>query len=131
MNARSCEGLTLRLDYQHRWLGTIIEDGAADPTGTYVLANPGHVPQSAIDSARRDAESANAAAEAYRATNMMSDPVLDSVAANANAKLTTLEGLKNAPKPDAHLRRHHGLGEQAVHEELAGARLVHVLAPGG
>ena len=31
----------------------IIEDGTADPTGfTFVLANPGHVPKSAIDDAR-------------------------------------------------------------------------------
>ena len=94
------EGLTLRLDYQHRWLGTIIEDGSADPTGTYVLANPGHVPQSAIDAAQREATDANAAAAAARATNPMGDPLKDSIAANANAKLTTLEGLKNAPKPE-------------------------------
>jgi hypothetical protein len=95
------EGLTLRLDYQHRWLGTIIEDGAADPTGTYVLANPGHVPQSAIDSARRDADAANAAAAEYQRLHMGDhDPLLDNAAGNANARLTTLEGLKNAPKPE-------------------------------
>ena len=47
------EDLTVRLDYQHRWLGEIIEDGAADPTGfTFVLANPGDVPKSALDDAR-------------------------------------------------------------------------------
>ena len=47
------EDTTVRLDYQHRWLGTIIEDGAADPTSlTFVLANPGHVPQEALDNAR-------------------------------------------------------------------------------
>jgi hypothetical protein len=95
------EGMTLRLDYQHRWLGTIIEDGSADPSGTYVLANPGHVPQSAIEAAQREAEAANAEAAAYRAAHMNdSDPLLESAAANANAKLTTLEGLKNAPKPE-------------------------------
>ncbi len=47
------EDTTVRLDYQHRWLGTIIEDGAADPSLTFVLANPGHVPRSALDDARR------------------------------------------------------------------------------
>jgi hypothetical protein len=93
-------GLSVRLDYQHRWLGTIVEDGAADPTGTYVLANPGHVPQSAIDAARKEANDANADAAKYRAENPgQTDPVKDSIAANATAKLGTLEGLKNAPTP--------------------------------
>src|SRR5258706_3094822 len=37
------DDLTARLDYTHRWLGTIIEDGAADPSLFPVLANPGDV----------------------------------------------------------------------------------------
>ncbi len=89
------EGLTVRLDYQHRWLGTIIEDGAADPTGTYVLANPGHVPQSAINAAQKEAADAREVAMADP-----TDPVKAGIAANAQAKLGTLEGLKNAPKPE-------------------------------
>jgi hypothetical protein len=91
------EGLTVRLDYQHRWLGTIVEDGAANPPygSTYVLANPGHVPQSAIDSAQKEANDAHAAA--------LADPnntVAQANDANAQAKLQTLQGLKNAPKPE-------------------------------
>ena len=41
------EDMTVRLDYQHRWLGNIIEDGYG-PHGNSVLANPGNVPDSAI-----------------------------------------------------------------------------------
>ena len=37
------EGMTVRLDYQHRWLGNIIEDGYGPAYQNGVLANPGNV----------------------------------------------------------------------------------------
>lgn len=44
------EDLVVGVDYTHRWLGAIVEDGtAAGALDTFVLANPGQVPQSAID----------------------------------------------------------------------------------
>ena len=95
------EDLTLRLDYQHRWLGTIIEDGAADPSLTFVLANPGNVPQSAIDEATRHRDQTKEAFET--AAGQMPPPAnlnqLESSAAAAQARLTALQGLANAPKP--------------------------------
>ena len=43
------DDLTVRLDYQHRWLGNDHRGRLRRPGGyTFVLANPGNVPQSAI-----------------------------------------------------------------------------------
>jgi hypothetical protein len=89
------EDLTVRVDYQHRWIGTVVEDGTADPSGTFVLANPGHVPQSAKDAAQHNLEQATAAANA-----MPTDPNLAAAQANAQAVATTLQGLANAPAPE-------------------------------
>jgi carboxypeptidase family protein len=107
------EDLTVRLDYQHRWLGNIIEDGSTDSGGyTFVLANPGNVPTSAIDAAKAEREQANAAAAAAQTALDMAaqtDPNLPTLqanatntaatAANADAKVNTLQDLANAPKP--------------------------------
>jgi hypothetical protein len=95
------EDLTLRLDYQHRWLGNIIEDGAVDPSFTFVLANPGNVPQSAIDQATRRRDQTKADFEAASAMPMPPANInqLESAAAAAQAQLTALEGLARAPKP--------------------------------
>ena len=132
-SARSSRTLTVRLDYQHRWLGTIIEDGAADPSLTFVLANPGHVPQSALD----DAPKATATRRRrrwtrswrWRSRTTRSCPALQSAATAAQAQADDAAGPGHRAQAGAHLRRHHGVGEQALLEELADARLVHVLAP--
>jgi hypothetical protein len=87
------DDLTARIDYQHRWLGNIIEDGTADPSGSFafVLANPGNIPQEALD----DAKAEVAAAEAKD----QNDPVNASALAAAQSKLANLQGLATAPKP--------------------------------
>src|SRR5262249_12622862 len=41
------DDLVLGINYTHRWLGNIIEDGTASD-GTFILANPGNVPTEAI-----------------------------------------------------------------------------------
>jgi hypothetical protein len=89
------EDTTVRLDYQHRWLGAVIEDGTADPSFTFVLANPGHVPESAITQAKANVYDAQQAANQHPA-----DPQIAANLANANAILTTLQGLANAPSPE-------------------------------
>ena len=48
MERQVMEDMTVRLDYQHRWIGNVIEDGAG-PAFNNVLGNPGNVPSSAID----------------------------------------------------------------------------------
>jgi hypothetical protein len=95
------EDLTLRLDYQHRWLGTIIEDGAAGPSLTFVLANPGNVPDSALAEARayRDATKAQYETAMTADPNDPNLPGLQSAAAAAQARLESLSGLATAPKP--------------------------------
>jgi hypothetical protein len=96
------EDLTVRLDYQHRWLGTIIEDGAGDPNLTFVLANPGHVPKSALDQATAYAKDTKAALDAANAMTPLPAnlPQLQSAADAAQAQLTTLQALAAAPKPE-------------------------------
>jgi hypothetical protein len=88
------EDMTVRLDYQHRWLGAIIEDGAG-PSFNNVLANPGNVPQSAIDAANHQAQQAMTVA-----VNNPMDPVAQANYQNAQANLSALQQLKDAPKPE-------------------------------
>lgn len=81
------EDLTLRLDYQHRWLGNIIEDGYGLQYENGVLANPGNVPQSALDAANDQLTQARASGDAGRI-------------ATAQYNLDTLKGLGAAPAPE-------------------------------
>ncbi len=99
------EDLTVRLDYQHRWLGNIIEDGTADPVlSTSVLANPGNVPDSAIQAAQHDApggecgrhgqpERRESDGGRYQCSGEADDP----------------ERAPSGAEAGAHLRRHHPL----------------------
>jgi Carboxypeptidase regulatory-like domain/TonB-dependent Receptor Plug Domain len=86
------EDLTARIDYVHRWLGTIIEDGAGDASLFAVLANPGDVPQGAIDDAQKDVDR-------LKKLDQM-DPVVQSALGNAEAKLGALKALQGVPKPE-------------------------------
>jgi hypothetical protein len=87
------DDMTVRLDYQHRWLGSIIEDGAG-PDFNNVLANPGTVPQSAIDAANHQLMNAMTTA-----TMNPMDPVAQANYQNAQANLSALQQLQSAPKP--------------------------------
>jgi hypothetical protein len=102
------DDLTLRLDYIHRWLGEVIEDGSFDPSGSFVfvLANPGDVPQSAVDSAQNDVNNLTTQVKSYMGMDQ-NDPNVKSQLANAQsqltaaqAKLANLKGLQAAPKPE-------------------------------
>ncbi len=86
------DDMTARVDYVHRWLGTIIEDGAADPSLFAVLANPGNVPQSAINDAKADIDRLSKTDQ--------SDPANASALATAQSKLTALQALQTVPKPE-------------------------------
>jgi hypothetical protein len=87
-------GMTLRLDYQHRWLGAIIEDGAG-PENNSVLANPGHVPDSAITAANNQIQQAMTALQAKP-----TDPVLQANLQNAQSTLSAIQQLAAAPTPE-------------------------------
>jgi hypothetical protein len=93
------EGMTLRLDYQHRWLGNIIEDGYGPGFANNVLANPGNVPQSAIDTAQNQVNAAQAAVNANPADPAVAAQAAAQLAA-AQYNLGTLQTLKNAPPPE-------------------------------
>ena len=90
------EDTTVRIDYTHRWIGNIIEDGYGDTSFTDVLGNPGNVPQQALDDAMKDAAATAAAAAASP-----NDGALAAAAANAKAKYTTLQTWTTAPSPSA------------------------------
>lgn len=88
------EDMTVRIDYQHRWLGTIIEDGYGPGFGAGVLGNPGHVSQESLDAANQQLQAANAAAAANP-----NDQALASAAATAQYNLDTLKSLGALPAP--------------------------------
>jgi hypothetical protein len=81
------EGMTVRLDYQHRWLGNIIEDGYGLSYGNGVLANPGNVPQSALQAAQDQVNAAMATGN-------------QAAIQQAQYNLGTLQTLGAAPKPE-------------------------------
>jgi len=89
------EDMTVRADYQHRWLGTIIEDGYGPGFANLALSNPGHVPQSAIDAANHQLQQANAAVTANP-----NDPLAASALAAAQYNLGAIQSLAAAPAPE-------------------------------
>jgi hypothetical protein len=89
------EDMTVRADYQHRWLGTIIEDGYGPGFANAILANPGHVPGSAIDTARTELQQAQATLAAHP-----NDPTAQAAAGTAQYNLGTLQTLAAAPAPE-------------------------------
>jgi hypothetical protein len=103
------EDMTVRLDYTHRWIGRVIEDGYGEPTLTDVLANPGDVPAQALKDAQNDADTLKMDAKMAAAMAMANptNKVLASQAANAQSKADnaakkygTLQTLASAPKPE-------------------------------
>jgi hypothetical protein len=103
------EGMTARLDYTHRWIGRVIEDGYGTTGFFDVLTNPGDVPQSAItdvtnaaNKAQKDADTAAAAAAADPKNQMLAADATSKQARADFAKqnVTTLQTLANAPKPE-------------------------------
>jgi hypothetical protein len=89
------EDMTLRLDYQHRWLGVVIEDGYGPGFANGVLGNPGHVPPSALDAANDQLQKAMAAAAANP-----NDPAAASAVQAAQYNLGALKTLGAAPAPE-------------------------------
>ena len=91
------DDMTVRIDYQHRWLGNIIEDGYGPdyPNSAGILANPGNVPQSALDAAKHTVQQAQMTAAA-----LPNDPAAQAAATTAQYNLNTLQTLANAPAPE-------------------------------
>jgi len=91
------DDLVVGLNYTHRWLGAIIDDGAADTNFQSVLGNPGHVPQEAIDQVSRDiADKAAQLAAAPDAEKGVLQAQLDTLSTKKNALIS----LGKEPKPE-------------------------------
>jgi len=80
------EDMTVRLDYQHRWLGNIIEDGYGPGFGPGVLANPGNV-STGLNAAQDQVNAAIASGN-------------QAAIQQAQYVLATLQQLNAAPKPE-------------------------------
>ena len=104
------EDLVVGLDYTHRWLGDIIEDGTATD-GTFVLANPGSVPPAALSDLQkqvdknqalvnqRQAEFDAATGDARTAAQTALATAQTSLGASQSV-LANLKGLAAEPKPE-------------------------------
>ena len=89
------DDMTLRLDYQHRWLGNIIEDGYGPGYQNGVLANPGNVSDSTLTAAKQTLADAQATAAA-----MPNNPAAQAAAATAQYNLGAIQNFANAPPPE-------------------------------
>jgi hypothetical protein len=92
------EDMVASLDYTHRWLGAVIEDGTTDGS-TYLLANPGNVPAEAIADYQRQVDRDQAAVNAA-APNSPAQAQAQSALAGSQALLSGLKGLAAEPKPE-------------------------------
>lgn len=90
--------LVVGINYTHRWLGSIIEDGSADPNLQAVLGNPGDVPKEALKQAQDDvaAQAAVLAGTSDLATQKIEQAKLDTY----KTKLLALQVLGTEPKPE-------------------------------
>lgn len=91
------EDLIVGLSYTHRWLGNIIEDGSADPSYLSVLANPGNVPQSALDSVQNNI---NTQTQLLAAAAPADKPAIQAQIDSLNTQKQALKVLGQEPKPE-------------------------------
>ncbi|HEY2729426.1 MAG TPA: TonB-dependent receptor [Polyangia bacterium] len=89
------EDMTVRVDYMHRWLGRVVEDGYGDDNVVDVLGNPGNVPAQAITDAQKQFDTTSAMAAANP-----NDSKLAAEAANAKILLNTVKAFASEPKPE-------------------------------
>jgi hypothetical protein len=94
------DDMVVGLNYTHRWLGAIIEDGTGDGSTT-ILANPGAVPQSALDEEQRDVDQAQARVnQLASSTDAAAVAAAQSALTGAQVKLNNLKALAADPKPE-------------------------------
>lgn len=90
-------GWLVGAEYTHRWLGAVIEDGTAASDFTFVLANPGQVPEESLRAAEADVaakqQELDRAAPADR-------PARETELGALKSRLANLQGLAAEPKPE-------------------------------
>ena len=97
----------------------------ADPTAPTCSPTPGNVPESAID----PGQGQRSTTRNRRPTPTPTDPQAMANAQQRAGHPHDAAGAGGGAQARAHLRRAHAARQQALREELAGARLVHLLAP--
>jgi hypothetical protein len=95
-NYEVIDGLVLGVQFVHRWLGAVLEDGTA-ADGTFVLANPGRVSPEALGEVRRQVADKQAQLDA---AGTAEKPVLEAQLGSLKSTLANLEGLAEQPKPE-------------------------------
>lgn len=85
----------LGLNLTHRWLRNVIEDGTVTD-GTFVLANPGNIPQASLDKADADVMAKTTELAAASATDK---DRLEVELGSLKSRADNLKGLAVAPKP--------------------------------
>ena len=119
------DGLVVGLEFVHRWLGAVLEDGTA-ADGTFVLANPGRVSPEALGTVRQEIEGKQAQLDGAAAGDK---PLLEAELGALQSKLANLEGLAGQPEPQ---RTYDALTLSRLpppRPPPAGAWLVHLFAP--
>jgi hypothetical protein len=91
------EDLVVGVDYTHRWLGRVIEDGTATD-GTFVLANPGQISKKSLDTVEQQVAAKQAEVDA--APDDATRAVRESELGDLKSKLSNLKGLAEQPKPE-------------------------------
>ena len=134
------EDLVVGIDYTHRWIGNVIEDGTAYDFN-FVVANPGNVPNDAITAyqnqvtqytalvAQRQMEVDNAGdagVQDHRRRRRW--PKRNQSAWGRAVSAGEPQRASGGAQARAHLRRAHVVRRQALLEAVVGSRVVHVLA---
>ena len=91
------DDLVVGVDFTHRWLATIIEDGTIDGAN-FVLANPGQIPDGALNEMRDRIEAKKA--EIVANTDSTKTAALASDLGALQAVAANLKGLADQPKPE-------------------------------
>jgi hypothetical protein len=96
------DDLVVGIDYTHRWLGAIVEDGtAAGSLSNFVLANPGQVPQDAINDLNQQIAAKQSQVDAAKAAGDTANETLrEGELGNLQSVRDNLKGLAALPKPE-------------------------------
>jgi hypothetical protein len=91
--------LVVGVDYTHRWLGSVIEDGTADGNNfNFALGNPGRVPKEALDSVQADIDAKQTLLD--NATDPKLVALYRAQIGDLTSKLENLKVLGSEPKPE-------------------------------
>ncbi len=93
------QDLVVGIDYTHRWLGSIIEDGTGDGRNfQFVLGNPGDVPKEALSQVQNDIDAKKAILA--QTADPQQKAIYQAQLDDLNTKLLNLKILGSEPKPE-------------------------------